>query len=412
MIAESVGKNGVNDAQDIESVLSRLVQLKVISSEEGEKNCPDDVAAYIYRYQGMISNRPGDGLIEPGKSTESNLIQGKVAKTSPSLDSPSGEREAKSKSSKEDLAYWEVLKKIPATKAGAEAILSWGDHKAAKAFADICRIKRWDLLFAIFQQQDPWDTDWMAREVIRHLSEQELAQLPKELRAKIRAEVGSGWVNSDEEVLIRKLDVVGKSSNSDQFSAGGLVSKSSERAGTKVDVEARALALEKATEYVDKNPGNTYAFSSPPSPPGGKVDCSGLMRAAIMAAGYPDPFFDPITNKQNPGVPMEDGSGTWSNGVALLVSHPNWVKKPLEQVISGDMVTFRTTRSDHKGEDGKYDHIGIVNTITLGADGNVERFTFVHSSSSNGPAHGEYVLAKPPSWLKASGAYAWDNPVK
>jgi hypothetical protein len=42
----------------------------------------------------------------------------------------------------------------------------------------------------------------------------------------------------------------------------------------------------------------------------------------------------------------------------------------------------------------------------------VASFTFIHSSSSNGPSNGTYNIAKPPSWMTASGAYSWDNPVR
>ena len=182
--------------------------------------------------------------------------------------------------------------------------------------------------------------------------------------------------------------------------------------GVPVDTAARSAAVARAGEYVTANPGKTYGFTPTISPPGGKIDCSGLVRAAVMAAGYPDPFLDPVTGLYNAGMPKEDGTGNWQNGVAVLVSNPNWVSKPLNEVISGDMVTFSTTRTNHQGEGGKYDHIGIVNKITAGEDGKVASFTFIHSSSGNGPSDGTYNIAKPPSWMTASGAYSWDNPVR
>jgi hypothetical protein len=83
LIAQSVGRGGVNHPDDVRAVLDRLNQLDVISQVEAQDTSPEAVAAFIERYQALISDHKPDGLIEPGRGTENKLIEGvttKVAK--------------------------------------------------------------------------------------------------------------------------------------------------------------------------------------------------------------------------------------------------------------------------------------------------------------------------------------------
>ncbi len=95
LISQSVGRAAVNHDDDVNAVLNRLVELQVISTVEALDHSPEAITLYVLRYQSMIFSQPGDGVITPGKTTETKLIQG-VKTKSPSVDGKSKEKKDKS----------------------------------------------------------------------------------------------------------------------------------------------------------------------------------------------------------------------------------------------------------------------------------------------------------------------------
>lgn len=97
LIAQSVGKGGVNHPDDVNAVLGRMVELGVISAMEALEKGEEAVSAYVLRYQGMIFNTEGDGLITPGKATETKLIAGVTTKAA---SAPKKEKESRNPAGK------------------------------------------------------------------------------------------------------------------------------------------------------------------------------------------------------------------------------------------------------------------------------------------------------------------------
>jgi len=138
--------------------------------------------------------------------------------------------------------------------------------------------------------------------------------------------------------------------------------------------------------------GNSYS----------KMDCSETVDKAIRESTDLGSF------KTGTGVDREDGNGKWANGVALIVSNSR--ETSTENMQAGNTVTFRSGRSDHKGEDGKFDHIGMVTNITKDNDGNVSSFDFVHSSSK-GVNEATYNMTSGLRGFELKGVQVWDTPV-
>lgn len=75
----------------------------------------------------------------------------------------------------------------------------------------------------------------------------------------------------------------------------------------------------------------------------------------------------------------------------------------------GNTITFKSGRRDHKGEDGEFDHIGMVTKINRDKDGNILSFDFIHSSSK-GVNEQTYNMEKGLAGFKLKGVQAWDTP--
>ncbi len=120
------------------------------------------------------------------------------------------------------------------------------------------------------------------------------------------------------------------------------------------------------------------------------LDCSALVNKAAMAAGKPS------LNTEN------------LNGVGNIATNSRKVN--YSDLRIGDFVTFKSTRTNHKGPNGMYDHIGMVTETSIDKDGNVTDFKFIHASSSKGAIETYFDLKKGLSYLWLSGAYQWDTP--
>jgi RHS repeat-associated protein len=127
-----------------------------------------------------------------------------------------------------------------------------------------------------------------------------------------------------------------------------------------------------------------------------KMDCSETVDRAIREGTNLGSF------KRGKGI------NGWNNGVALIVSNSRPVE--LNDIETGNVVTFKSTRSDHKGDDGEYDHIGMITNIVRNEDGSVNSFYFIHASSSNGVIEHSYNVNEGLSWLELKGTFAWDTP--
>jgi len=102
-----------------------------------------------------------------------------------------------------------------------------------------------------------------------------------------------------------------------------------------------------------------------------------------------------------------EGADGATNGVAMIVGNSREVD--ISEMREGDLVTFRTNRSEHKGPNGKYDHIGIVTgEIQRNESGDVVAFTFNHSSSSKNEAITSNWTGNS-KWRTLTGVYQWDT---
>jgi hypothetical protein len=80
----------------------------------------------------------------------------------------------------------------------------------------------------------------------------------------------------------------------------------------------------------------------------------------------------------------------------------------------GNYVTFKTDRGDHKGPDGKFDHIGVAYDVVKDDAGKVVSFKVAHSfgketSPTSGPGVTNYSVASPKDWLELKAAFKWDK---
>ena len=131
---------------------------------------------------------------------------------------------------------------------------------------------------------------------------------------------------------------------------------------------------------------------------GGKEkDCSGYVGAGIQKSGR-------STSPFQLGGP---GSKGWTNGVANIVgkSRPTTI----ENMRKGDAVTFRSGRNDHQGENGEYDHIGIVTNVLHNEDGTVSGFDVIHRTGSKGVFEQTYSLEDGMPGYEMTGVYEWDT---
>jgi hypothetical protein len=102
------------------------------------------------------------------------------------------------------------------------------------------------------------------------------------------------------------------------------------------------------------------------------------------------------------GEGMTDQSRTWINGVALIVANCTPVNK--NDMVEGNLVTFRTERNTQKGFDGQFDHIGMITNI------NIISFDFVHATNANGVHSSTYDMENGLDGFELKGVFAWDSP--
>ena len=160
-----------------------------------------------------------------------------------------------------------------------------------------------------------------------------------------------------------------------------------------LDSIQRSLAVERALQYQQKNPGNSYKLGGQGAP-GHPVDCSGMVRNCIMYGEEGDPFV-----------------GVTGNGVTRIAS--NSVKvSDMNDVQVGNVVTLDNSPS---GTSKPMGHIGIITELKTDENGNTIGFRIVDSggqpsSGKSGPRFTDITLNGKRYWDKrVTGVYKWDK---
>jgi len=99
------------------------------------------------------------------------------------------------------------------------------------------------------------------------------------------------------------------------------------------------------------------------------------------------------------------------NGVAKIANSST--KVDVSEMRVGDAATFKSTRTDHKGKDGEFDHIGIISNINRDNNNNITSFDVIHASSSKGVIEQTYDMTKKEgmsNYNELRNVYQWDTP--
>ena len=76
----------------------------------------------------------------------------------------------------------------------------------------------------------------------------------------------------------------------------------------------------------------------------------------------------------------------------------------------GDLATFKSSRSDYKGQNGEYDHIGMISKVNKDDNGYIISFNVIHATSSNGVMEQTYDMKNGMSKFELRDVYQWDTP--
>jgi RHS repeat-associated protein len=137
------------------------------------------------------------------------------------------------------------------------------------------------------------------------------------------------------------------------------------------DEEQRTKAINRAKEYIQKNPdkdGTKFYGLGFKGVPGEKVDCSGLVSNCVVVGDEKDP---------NHGKATRGTVNMWNNTTPVEKS----------KIVVGNMIFF--------GEGGKEEninHVGLVSDVTYDEQGNIKDLSFIASNTSTGPD--EVILYK------------------
>ena len=108
-----------------------------------------------------------------------------------------------------------------------------------------------------------------------------------------------------------------------------------------LDSIQRSKAVERALQYQQKNPGDSYKWGGQGSP-GQGVDCSGMVRNCIMYGEEDDPYV-----------------GVTGGGVTRIATNSTKVAD-MNEVQVGNVITLDNSQS---GKDKPMGHIGIITEI-------------------------------------------------
>ena len=146
----------------------------------------------------------------------------------------------------------------------------------------------------------------------------------------------------------------------------------------------------KAIEYAIKLTKKGYQYKKDDNDVEG-VDCSGIVDKILIQVMHHS-----FMGKEYKG---------WGNGVARIAGRAFQISE--KDVQPGDLVTFRTTRTDQKGPDGIFDHIAIITAIIRNKTGEIIGLKFIHAHSTG---VNESVWPDPKYDSRTpTGYYAWDS---
>ena len=161
---------------------------------------------------------------------------------------------------------------------------------------------------------------------------------------------------------------------------------------TGMDSLQRNAAVNKAQEYVSKNPGDSYLWGGQ-GQPGKGVDCSGMVRSCVIAGEEVDPYI-----------------GKSGSGVKRIIQSSQKVEN-LNDMEVGNVITL----DNSKRKDNPTGHIGIVESIKYNKSGNVTGYTIIDSGGSagsgkSGPRRTNINVNGKGYWDKrVTGIYKWDT---
>ncbi len=112
--------------------------------------------------------------------------------------------------------------------------------------------------------------------------------------------------------------------------------------------------------------------------PYSELDCSSLAEKSARSAGIK-------------GLKSGNGIDGCTNGVAVIAGNSRKIN--INNATVGNFLTFKSGRSDHKGPNGKYDHIGIISEVIRDKKNNIIGYKVIHATSSNGTMEQSVLLA-------------------
>jgi RHS repeat-associated protein len=160
-----------------------------------------------------------------------------------------------------------------------------------------------------------------------------------------------------------------------------------------MDSIQRNDAVQRAQEYVAKNPGDSYLWGGQ-GQPGSGVDCSGMVRNCIQQGEEPDPF-----------------KGRNGRGVQRIMQASERVEN-YNNVEVGNVVVLDNSRS---GNDNPTGHIGIIEKVHSDDSGNATGVTIIDSGGTRGsgksePRRTNIKFGGNGYWDKrVTGVYKWDT---
>jgi RHS repeat-associated protein len=175
-----------------------------------------------------------------------------------------------------------------------------------------------------------------------------------------------------------------------------------------LDSAQRAAAVEKALDYVKRNPGDSYPSVDEKKQglfkgsPGEKVDCAGMMNGCVLAGGEESIY---VQNKET-GVECVKSASDKVGNNAL----------DIKGAQEGNILTLNNTRRDPLDPTKDDKHTGMLTSIDIAKDGSILNATMSHSSGVAGSGKSgpktDYLIkdGNVTYWgRRVTGLWKWDT---